>query len=228
MAQSFLIGGNKIPNKSHAYFCSPPIPRARRLTPRFNELGPDGKRMNKSFWQKGAGEVDCLQARFTRKLFLPLPHALVVNSAMSPRWRCLIADDLFQQPGGLGGGMEASMHETAATLWYQTKGGFGSCSLQDGFTPRGCCDVVTPKRFQRLWRLKILSQEQWSILINTTLGYIQRSPAAARHLILIPLYLILIWINRSSQFPLWRSASCQKNNCVVHFIRHISPHDEVS
>lgn len=55
MAQSFLIAGNKIPNKSHAYFCSPPILRARRLTPRFNELGPDGKRMNKSFWQKGAG-----------------------------------------------------------------------------------------------------------------------------------------------------------------------------
>lgn len=100
---------------------------------------------------------------------------------------------------------------------------FWSRSLQDGFTPWGCCDVVTPKRFQRLWRLKILSQEQWSILINTTLGYIQRSPAAARHLILIPLYLILIWINRSSQFPLWRWANYQKNNCVVHFTRHISP-----
>lgn len=139
MAQWFLIAGKKILNKSHAYFCSPSIPSARRLTQRFNELGPDGKRMNKSFCQRGAeGSRDayCLPARFTRKLFLPLPHALVVNSAMSTEWQCLIAADLFQQPGGLGGGMEGSIHETVATLWYQTKCGLGCVRCRRVWQPK--------------------------------------------------------------------------------------------
>lgn len=170
-------------------------------------LDPTAKEWINHFGKKGGrrGGGNCLQARFTRKLFLPLPHALVVNSAMSPRWRCLIADVPTARRSRRGNGSQHTPH--CGHIMIPNKTWFWLCSLQDGFTRWGCCDVVTPKRLQRLRRLKILSQEQWSILINTTLGYIQRSAAAARHLLLIPLYLILIWINRSSQFPLWHSAN---------------------